>query len=155
MKNKTFAVWLTFFGGPIGLHRFYLKGFTDVLGWLLPIPTLLGWHGIQRAFELGQDDVLSWLLIPLLGFTIAGCALNAIIYGLMATEKWNAKFNPESEPSNPSGQTNWLTIFGVASSLLLGTTVLMASIVFSFQRYFESQIEQAKAISQGTEKAKP
>jgi hypothetical protein len=37
----------------------------------------------------------------------------------------------------------------------LGTTVLMASIVFSFQRYFESQIEQAKAISQGTEKAKP
>jgi hypothetical protein len=27
--------------------------------------------------------------------------------------------------------------------------------VFSFQRYFESQIEQAKAISQGTEKAKP
>jgi hypothetical protein len=115
----------------------------------------LGWHGIQRAFELGQDDVLSWLLIPLLGFTIAGCALNAIIYGLMATEKWNAKFNPESEPSNPSGQANWLTIFGVASSLLLGTTVLMASIVFSFQRYFESQIEQAKVISQGTEKAKP
>jgi hypothetical protein len=146
MKNKTFAVWLTFFGGPIGLHRFYLKGFTDVLGWLLPIPTLLGWHGIQRAFELGQDDVISWLLIPLLGFTIAGCALNAIIYGLMATE---------SEPSSPSGQTNWLTVFGVASSLLLGTTVLMASIVFSFQRYFESQIEQAKAISQGTEKAKP
>jgi hypothetical protein len=31
----------------------------------------------------------------------------------------------------------------------------MASIVFSFQRYFESQIEQAKAISQGTEKTKP
>jgi hypothetical protein len=155
MKNKTFAVWLTFFGGPLGLHRFYLKGFTDVLGWLLPIPTALGWLGIQRALSLGQDDVLSWLLIPMLGFTIAGCALNAIIYGLMATEKWNAKFNPTSESTNPSGQTHWLTILGVASALLLGTTVLMASIVFSFQRYFENQIEQAKAISQGTEKTKP
>ena len=155
MKNKTFAVWLTFFGGPLGLHRFYLKGFTDVFGWLLPIPTLLGWYGIQRAFELGQDDVLSWLLIPMLGFTIAGCALNAIIYGLLSTEKWNAKFNPQSDNTNPSGQSNWFTIFGVASALLLGTTVLMSSIVFSFQRYFENQIEQARAISQGTEKAKP
>ena len=144
MKNKTFAVWLTFFGGPLGLHRFYLKGFTDVLGWLLPIPT-----------QLGQDDVLSWLLIPMLGFTIAGCALNAIIYGLLSTEKWNAKFNPQSDNTNPSGQSNWFTIFGVASALLLGTTVLMSSIVFSFQRYFENQIEQARAISQGTEKAKP
>jgi hypothetical protein len=32
----------------------------------------------------------------------------------------------------------------------MGTTILMASIVFSFQRYFEFQIEEAKAISQGT-----
>jgi hypothetical protein len=34
----------------------------------------------------------------------------------------------------------------------MGTTVLMASIVFSFQRYFEHQIEAARAISQGTER---
>jgi hypothetical protein len=91
----------------------------------------------------------------MLGFTIAGCALNAIIYGLLSTEKWNAKFNPQIDNTNPSGQSNWFTIFGVASALLLGTTVLMSSIVFSFQRYFENQIEQARAISQGTEKAKP
>jgi hypothetical protein len=32
---------------------------------------------------------------------------------------------------------------------------LMASIVFSFQRYFENQIEQAKAISQVPEVTKP
>lgn len=153
MKNKTFAVWLTFFGGPLGLHRFYLKGFTDPLGWLLPVPTALGWYGVQRALELGQDDVTSWALIPLLGFTIAGCALNAIIYGLMSKEQWNSKFNQDAK--SPYGQTNWLTIFGLATSLLLGTTVLMASIVFSFQRYFENQIEQAKAISQVPEVTKP
>jgi len=153
MKNKTFAVWLTFFGGPLGLHRFYLKGFTDPLGWLLPVPTALGWYGVQRALEFGQDDVTSWVLIPLLGFNIAGCALNAIVYGLMSMVQWNSKFNQEAE--NPSGQTNWLTIFGVATALLMGTTVLMASIVFSFQRYFENQIEQAKAISQVPEITKP
>jgi hypothetical protein len=152
MKNKTLAVWLTFFGGPLGLHRFYLKGFTDPLGWLLPVPTALGWYGVQRALELGQDDVTSWALIPLLGFTIASCALNAIIYGLMSKEQWNLKFNQDAE--SPYGQTNWLTIFGLATSLLLGTTVLMASIVFSFQRYFENQIEQAKAISQVPEVTK-
>jgi hypothetical protein len=33
-------------------------------------------------------------------------------------------------------------------SLLLGATVLMSSIVFSFQRYFEYQIEEARKISQ-------
>ena len=33
-------------------------------------------------------------------------------------------------------------------SLLMGTTVLMASIAFSFQRYFEYQIEEARKISQ-------
>jgi len=153
MKNKTFAVWLTFFGGPIGLHRFYLKGFTDPLGWLLPVPTALGWYGVQRALELGQDDPTSWVLIPLLGFTIAGCALNAIFYGLMPMVQWNTKFNQDAD--SPCGQTNWLTIFGLATSLLLGTTVLMASIVFSFQRYFENQIEEAKAISQVPETTKP
>ena len=41
-----------------------------------------------------------------------------------------------------------LTIIAVVLSLLVGTTVLMSSIVFSFQRYFEYQIEEARKISQ-------
>ena len=92
MKNKTIATWLAFWTGPLGLHRFYLFGFSDTLGWLLPIPTALGFYGLERVKQLGQDDSLSWLLIPLLGFTIAGCALNAIVYGLSGIEKWNTKF---------------------------------------------------------------
>ena len=42
MKNKTLAAWLAFLGGALGLHRFYLRGLGDTLGWLLPIPTALG-----------------------------------------------------------------------------------------------------------------
>ena len=147
-KNKTVAAWLAFLGGPLGLHRFYLHGLGDMLGWLLPIPTALGIYGIQRVQQLGQDDHISWMLIPLLGFTIAGCALRAILYGLMTPEKWNARFNPQAEPEAPPGRTNWFTIFAIAASLMIGTAVLMASIAFSFQRYFEYQIEEARKISQ-------
>ena len=148
MKNKTLATWLTFLGGPLGLHRFYLRGMGDLLGWALPIPTALGLYGIRRVGQLGQDDTLSWLLIPLLGFTIAGCALNAIVYGLMTPEKWNARFNPQAEPEHRAGATGWLTVFGIAAALMIGTGVLMASIAFSFQRYFEYQIEEGRKISQ-------
>jgi hypothetical protein len=39
-------------------------------------------------------------------------------------------------------------VCGIAVSLLIGTTVLMSSLAFSFQRYFEYQIEEAQKISQ-------
>lgn len=148
MKNKTIATWLAFVGGPFGLHRFYLFGLWDTLAWLLPIPTALGIYGIERVQQHGLDDVTSWWLIPIAGFTFAGCALNAIVYGLMTPEVWNARFNASEDRDAPAGQTNWLTIGAIVLSLLIGTTVLMSSIVFSIQRYFEYQIEEAQKISQ-------
>ena len=148
MKNKTLAAWLAFVGGPLGLHRFYLHGLTDMLGWLLPIPTALGLYGIQRVQQFGQDDQYSWFLIPLLGFTIAGCALRGILYGLQTPERWNARYNPTAPEQAAAGQTRWLTIGAIVVSLLMGTTVLMASIAFSFQRYFEYQVELGKQLSQ-------
>jgi hypothetical protein len=148
MKSKTLAAWLAFLGGPFGLHRFYLRGLGDLLGWMLPIPTALGIYGMQRVQRFGLDDQASWVLIPLLGFTVAGCALTAILYGLMTPERWNARFNPQAAPDAPAGGTRWATIGAVVLSLLVGTTVLMASIVFSFQRYFEYQVEEGRRISQ-------
>lgn len=148
LKNKTVAAWLTFIAGPLGLHRFYLHGLSDLIGWLLPIPTALGLYGIERVRQFGVDDQWSWVLIPLLGFTFAACALTAIVYGLMPAEKWNARYNPHSPADAPAGATGWLTIGAIASALLIGTAVLMSSIAFSFQRYFEYQIEEARKISQ-------
>lgn len=132
----------------MGLHRMYLYGLGDVWAWAHPIPTALGIYGVQRALEFGQDDGWSWVLTPLAGFTFAVTALHAIVYGLMSTEKWNALFNPQSAPDATSGKTSWATIGAVVLALLVGTTVLMSSIVFSFQRYFEHQIEEARKISQ-------
>ena len=148
MKNKTIAAWLAFVAGPLGLHRFYLYGKSDLLGWLLPVPTALGLYGIERVTENGLDDMLSWILIPLLGFTIAGCALTAIAYGLTSTTKWNSRFNSTSAPDAVAGTTNWATIGAVVAALLIGTTVLMGSITFSIQRYFEFQVEEARKTSQ-------
>ena len=148
MKNKTLATWLAFWTGPLGLHRFYLHGLKDMGGWLLPIPTALGFYGLERVQKFGQDDTLSWLLIPLLGFTIAGCAVNAIVYGLTPIDKWNARFNPQADSLSPAGRTQWGTIIGIVIALLFGTTVMMSSLVFSLQRYFEYQIEAARLISQ-------
>jgi hypothetical protein len=120
VKNKTVAAWLAFLGGPFGLHRFYLHGLGDLLGWLLPIPTALGLYGVERVR----------------------------LYGLMTPEKWNARFNQVAAPDAAPGHTNWFTIGAIVLSLMIGATVLMASIVYSFQRYFEYQIEEGRKISQ-------
>ena len=148
LKNKTAAVCLSFLGGPLGLHRFYLMGMGDLLGWALPIPTALGLYGVSRVQEFGVDDAWSWVLLPLLGFTIAGCALTAIVYGLMTPEKWNGKFNRNGASNAPAGNTNWLTVGAMVLSMAVGASALMFSVVYSFQGYFEHQIEAARKISQ-------
>ncbi|MEO5797615.1 MAG: hypothetical protein ABIP34_22550 [Rhodoferax sp.] len=148
MKNKTLATWLAFVGGPLGLHRFYLYSLGDLWGWLYWIPTALGLYGVQRVQVAGLDDHWSWILIPLLGFSMAASALTAIVYGLMAPEKWNAKFNPRNAADALPGQTNWITVGALVCALLVGTGTLMASLAFSFQRYFEYQIELGQKLSQ-------
>ena len=146
-KNKTLATWLAFIFGQLGLHRFYLFGFRDKLAWLHPLFAAIGWYGVHRVRTLGQDDQLAWLLVPVLGFLLATCAITAIYYGLSSLEKWNATHNPQQLDA-VAGETNWLVIGAVVFSVLMGATALMSSIAFSFQRYFEYQIEEAKKISQ-------
>ena len=140
LKNKTLAAWLAFITGQLGLHRFYLFGASDPWAWLHPVVAGIGWWGVRRVQMYGLDDQWSWVLIPLLGFTLAATALTAIYYGLMSAEKWNNRFNPNALEA-PAGQTNWLTIGAVVFSLLFGAVALMSSIVFSFQRYFEFQMQ--------------
>ena len=147
LKNKTLATWLAFIFGQLGLHRFYLFGFKDALAWLHPLLAAVGWYGVYRVSALGQDDHVAWLLVPVLGFLLAATAITAIYYGLSSLEKWNTTYNPQ-QPDALAGQTNWLVIGAVVFSVLMGATALMSSIAFSFQRYFEYQIEEARKISQ-------
>ena len=88
----------------------------------------VGTLGLQRIYLTGRYDHWGWLApIP----TALGW------YGLMDAPKWNARFNPEADPESAAGQTNGLTVLGLGASFMLGTTVLMATIAFSFQRFFE------------------
>ena len=146
-RNKTAAAWMAFILGQFGLHRFYLFGMRDLWAWLHPLMAAFGWWGVYRVNVYGQDDQLAWLLVPLLGFTLAGTALTAIYYGLSTPENWNARHNP-GQPDAVAANTNWLTIGAVVFSLLFGAVALMSSIAFSFQRYFEYQVEEARKISQ-------
>lgn len=148
MKNKTTATWLTFLGGPLGLHRFYLHGFGDVIAWLHPVPTALGFWGVDRMLTYGQDDKLSWILLPILGLFMAYTSLLAIIYALTDQEKWNARYNPGQPPDAVAGATNWLTIGALVFALMWGTIAFMSGMVYGFQRYFEYQIEEGLKISQ-------
>jgi Na+-driven multidrug efflux pump len=143
-KSKTSAAWLALVAGGLGLHRFYLYGARDLWAWLWPLPTLVGAYGVHRVLKLGQDDQLAWLLVPLLGFSLACAMLAAIVYGLMPDEMWNARFNPQGK----THQAGWATVIAVVISLLVGATVLMSTIAFSGQRYFEYQVEEGRKISQ-------
>lgn len=135
MKNKTVAAWLAFAGGPLGLHRFYLYGCRDALAWLLPMPTLLGAYGVYRARHWGLDDNASALMMPLLGFTWAACNLQAIVYALSSAQRWNDRHNPGA-PCACAPTSSWAVVVAVAA-LLVGATVLLATLAFSFQRIFE------------------
>ncbi|HEX5310336.1 hypothetical protein [Aquabacterium sp.] len=147
-KSKTLATWAALIGGPVGLHRFYLYGLADVWGWLHALPTLLGLWGVNRALELGQDDQLSWVLIPILGSIVAFTMLHAILYGLTPDEKWHARFNARLEPSVTPAPSGWTAVIGVVLALMIGATVLMATIAFSGQRYFEYQVQEGLKLSQ-------
>jgi hypothetical protein len=137
-KSKTLATWLALIGGSLGLHRLYLHGVRDSLAWLHPLPTLMGLWGVKRMLDLGQDDRIAWLLLPLLGLMLAQTALCAIVYGLTPDAQWDARRNP----GTPVHATTWGPVLGVIAALLIGATALMATVAFGGQRFFEWRADQ-------------
>ena len=134
-RSKTLATWLALLGGSLGVHRFYLYGWRDTLAWLHPLPTLLGLAGAVRMHNLGQDDRASWVLIPLLGLMLTIGMLAAILIGLTPDEKWALRHHPDGRVQ----ATGWAPVLGVVLALLLGGAVLMGTLAFGGQMFFEYQ----------------
>jgi len=132
-RSKTLATWLALSLGAFGAHRFYLRGRGDWLAWCCPWPTLIGLIGVWRMRTWGQDDPLSWVLIPLLGLMLCFGMLSAILIGLCPDEVWAQRHRQAVV------DTAWAPVFGVILALLLGGTVLMGTIAFGGQKYFEWQ----------------
>jgi len=134
MKSKTLATWLAVLGGGLGLHRLYLRGPRDPWAWAFWPPTLAGLVGVWRMRQFGQDDMLSWALIPLLGLSLSAAMLSAIVIGLTPDERWAERHGAAGEPPIASG---WGPVLGVVAALMVGGAVLMGTIAFGGQKFFE------------------
>jgi hypothetical protein len=140
-RSKTVATWLGVIAGALGAQRFYLRGARDTVAWLHLPPTLVGLWGAWRMHLLGQDDRLSWLLVPVLGVMLSLSMLAAIVSALTPDARWDARYNPAFAPR----QTRWGPVLGAIAALLIGGIVLMGTIAFAGQRFFEWQMEAARA----------
>jgi hypothetical protein len=138
-RSKTLAAWLALLLGALGAHRLYTHGWRDAKAWLHPLPTLLGLLGVARMRMLGQDDQLSWLLIPLLGLMLSQGALCAIVFALTPDARWDARFNP----GHAVVQTGWGAVLAAIVGLTIGATLLMSTLAFGSQKFFEWQLEAA------------
>lgn len=140
-RSKTLAAWLALGLGALGAHRLYLYGLRDRGLWLYLPPTLIGGVGALRLRALGPEDALGSLLVPLLGLMLALAMLQAILLALTPDERWDARHNP-GHAVTPTG---WGAVLAAIVALLLGGTVLMATLAFSGQRFFEWQLEALSA----------
>jgi hypothetical protein len=141
-RSKTLATWLAVLGGAFGLQRLYLFGTRDAWVWLHPVPTFLGLWGVWRMRVLGQDDQLAWLLIPLLGLMLSIGMLSAIVIGLTPDARWDERYNRGHHPRS----TGWAPVLGAIAALMLGGGVLMGTIAFAGQRFFEWQSTRSAAV---------
>ena len=143
-RSKTLAAWLALSLGTLGLHRLYLKGLTDPWAWLHAPLTVAGLAGVWRLRELGQDDRLAWLLIPLLGFMISQAMLTAIVYALTPDEQWDRHHNARHAPV----ATRWAPVLAAVAGLFVGGAVLMGTIAYAVQKFFEWQLQGATAAAE-------
>ncbi len=139
-RSKTLATWLALLLGGFGLHRVYLFGTRDLWAWMHPLPMAAGLYGLERARELGQDDRLAWLLLPIGGLMLAQAALCAIVYGLTPDARWDARHNA----GRAAHRTAWGPVLGAVAGLAIGATALLSTIAYTGQRYFELQVEAAR-----------
>jgi len=137
-RSKTVATWLAVLAGALGAQRFYLHGWRDRLGWLFPLPTLLGLWGAWRMHTLGQDDRVAWVLVPLLGVMLTIAMISAIVAALTPDASWDARHNPQQPPR----ETRWGPVLGAIVALMIAGIALMGTIAFTGQRYFEWQMDK-------------
>jgi hypothetical protein len=67
--------------------------------------------------------------------------LSAIVYGLTPDATWDARHNP----GLPGRHTAWGPVLGAVLALLAGGIVLMGTMAFGGQKFFEWQLEGTSA----------
>lgn len=127
-KNKTFASFLAFLFGGIGLHRFYLRGKTDKWAWL----HLLSLPGSGLLIGAFPAWPMFFGIMPLI-LSVLIAFLEALVIGLTPDEKWDAHYNPASGRTSDSG---WPLAVLLVLTMGCGATGLIATIARSFDLLF-------------------
>ncbi|MDT6960892.1 MULTISPECIES: TM2 domain-containing protein [unclassified Cupriavidus] len=143
-KSKLATVALAFLLGSLGAHRFYLKGARDLAGWAHLLATTAGALGVASLILGVGSTPLNWTFAVAGGASVIGAFLTAIVFGLRPDDKWDQRYNAHGQPT----RSGWPVVILVILSLMIGTGLLMAGLAISFQTFFESQVEAAKALSQ-------
>ena len=123
-KNKTLAAFFAVFLGGFGLHRFYLHGMKDFFGWVhfATVP-------LSLLFVLLRPEQESlFTAMPFILSALAGI-LAALVIGLTADEKWDARHNQGSGRASGSG---WILIILLVLSFGFGAVGVIALIARSF-----------------------
>ena len=123
-KSKALATVLALVFGGAGLHRFYLNGMKDRWGWLhaasLPASGLL--------FALQPDwPLLAYAAPAVLSLLVA--SLETFVIGLTQDEKWDEKYNAESDIKTGS---RWPIPAMMVLNLFYGATLLLTVIARAF-----------------------
>ncbi len=123
-KNKTLATLLSFFLGAAGLHRFYLRGATDLWGWLhfasLPATGLL--------LSTLPDQPLLVTAAPLI-LSMLVASIETFVIGLTPDEQWDARWNAGSGRKTDS---RWPIPTLMVLNLFYGATLLLTVIARAF-----------------------
>lgn len=119
-KNKTLATFLALVLGGLGVHRFYLKPRADRLGVL----HLFSIPAAGLVYGLGHAPNPFYVWLPVLVSYIAGF-IEALVIGLTPDEKWDVAHNAGSGRTSSS---NWMIAVLLVATMLVGTTVLIATI---------------------------
>jgi hypothetical protein len=119
-KNKTVAAFLALVTGWAGAHRVYLRGARDKWALLhfasVPACALL--------MLMAPQANIFYQLLPMIVSFLAGL-LEGLVIGLMADEKFDARYNPASGGRSDS---NWPLALILVASVMVGATGLIATI---------------------------
>jgi hypothetical protein len=119
-KNKTLATLLALLLGGTGAHRFFLRGMGDKWG-LLHLASV---PATALVMALAPAADIFFQVLPLTVSYLAAF-LETLVLGLMADEKFDARFNAGS-----GGRTNsrWPLAIILVVTMFVGTTTLIATI---------------------------
>lgn len=118
-KNKTLTTLLAIIFGGVGAHRFYLYGTKDFWAWNYVMAFILF---VSALYLTQSPHTLLISFIALFPVSIFSGWIEAIVTGLTADAKWDAKHNAHSTHKSASG---WPLIVLLVLTFGLGITTFI------------------------------